>query len=53
MFHNIDTDEDKIITREELEKSLVRVGSNLGSEEIKTIAEAVRILKKKKTLYNS
>ncbi|CAI9303625.1 unnamed protein product [Lactuca saligna] len=40
MFHNIDTDEDKIITREELEKSLVRVGSNLGSEEIKIIAEA-------------
>nr|KAJ0187709.1 hypothetical protein LSAT_V11C900493800 [Lactuca sativa] len=40
MFHNIDTNEDKIITREELEKSLVRVGSNLGSEEIKTIAEA-------------
>ncbi|CAH1429991.1 unnamed protein product [Lactuca virosa] len=40
MFHNIDTDEDKVITREELEKSLVRVGSNLGSEEIKIIAEA-------------
>ncbi|KAI3708522.1 hypothetical protein L2E82_37723 [Cichorium intybus] len=40
MFRNMATDEDQNVTREELEKSLVRRGSNLGKDNIKMIAEA-------------
>ncbi|KAL8209771.1 hypothetical protein R6Q57_006503 [Mikania cordata] len=40
MFQNFDTNEQKVISREQLEKSLVRIGSGLGPEEAKLIVEA-------------
>ncbi|KVI02284.1 hypothetical protein Ccrd_019433 [Cynara cardunculus var. scolymus] len=40
MFRNMDTDENKVISREELESSLARLGSNLGPDEVQLISEA-------------
>ncbi|XP_076926731.1 calcium-dependent protein kinase 19-like [Bidens hawaiensis] len=40
MFRNFDTNEEQVISRERLEESLVRVGSNLGPEDAKLIVEA-------------
>ncbi|KAI3702985.1 hypothetical protein L6452_28739 [Arctium lappa] len=40
MFRNMDTDENKVISREELESSLTRLGSNLGPDEVQLISEA-------------
>ncbi|KAK9074216.1 hypothetical protein SSX86_006813 [Deinandra increscens subsp. villosa] len=40
MFRNFDTNEQKVLSREQLEKSLVRIGSNLGAEDAKLIVEA-------------
>ncbi|XP_076928772.1 calcium-dependent protein kinase 2-like [Bidens hawaiensis] len=40
MFRNIDTNEEQVISRERLQESLVRIGSNLGPEDAKLIVEA-------------
>ncbi|XP_076935132.1 calcium-dependent protein kinase 2-like [Bidens hawaiensis] len=40
MFRNFDTNEEQVISRESLEESLVRIGSNLGPEDAKLIVEA-------------
>ncbi|KAJ9551293.1 hypothetical protein OSB04_015338 [Centaurea solstitialis] len=40
MFRNMDTDENKVISVEELGSSLARLGSDLSSEEVQLISEA-------------
>lgn len=49
IFQNFNTDEKKVISRKELEESLEKLGTNLGLEEVKLIAIAVRILQKVKS----